>query len=244
MKPPHFSRNQIRINNSHLFSIPIADPYGNEPQRKRFCFCLRARRKPVQFHPDRRLKLHIPDLDLPNNQISTSKYNFLTFVPVNLLEQFSKPANFYFLIIGGLQIIPAITNTDSQPTIYLPLFVIILISMVKDLFEDLKRHRADSEENRKQVLRLTDRCFENAAWQSLSCGDIIKVNQGEYFPADLLLLQTSEPKGMCFIETKNLDGETNLKHKVAHKEIANEFIELVSIEDHVRGIDWFYGNNG
>ena len=195
-------------------------------------------------HPNRRLMLNIPDEDLPNNEISTSKYNFLTFVPINLFEQFSKPANFYFLIIGGLQTISAITNTDRQPTIYLPLFVIVLISMIKDLFEDLKRHNADHEENNKKVLKLTEKCFENVTWESLRCGDIVKVNEGEYFPADMLILQTSEPKGACYIETKNLDGETNLKHKFAHKDISKEFTELLRIEDHVRGIffwEWGWG---
>ena len=43
--------------------------------------------------------------------------------------------------------IEAITNTNGTPTIYLPLFVIVAISMVKDLFEDMKRHRSDREEN-------------------------------------------------------------------------------------------------
>lgn len=38
------------------------------------------------------------------------------------------------------------------------------------------------------------------------------------FCADMIVLATSEPKGICYIETKNLDGETNLKHKVAHKD--------------------------
>lgn len=44
-------------------------------------------------------------------------------------------------------------------------------------------------------------------------GDLLKLSKNEYAPADMLILNTSEKKGVCFIETKNLDGETNLKHK-------------------------------
>lgn len=43
----------------------------------------------------------------------------------------------------------------------------------------------------------------------------------EYFPADLILLNSSAKKGICYVETKNLDGETNLKHKNSHKDIIN-----------------------
>jgi len=45
----------------------------------------------------------------------------------------------------------------------------------------------------------------------------VKVNCDEFFPADMVLCQSSETKGLCYVETKNLDGETNLKHKVADK---------------------------
>ena len=47
----------------------------------------------------------------------------------------------------------------------------------------------------------------------------MKVFENEYFPCDLLVLNSSLPKGICYVETKNLDGETNMKHKQADKEI-------------------------
>ena len=37
----------------------------------------------------------------------------------------------------------------------------------------------------------------------------------------MILCKSSENKGVCYIETKNLDGETNLKHKVAEKYMNN-----------------------
>ena len=39
----------------------------------------------------------------------------------------------------------------------------------------------------------------------------------QYFPSDLVLLSSSASKGAAYIETKNLDGETNMKHKLCHK---------------------------
>jgi P-type E1-E2 ATPase len=68
-------------------------------------------------------------------------------------------------------------------------------------------------------------------WKDLRVGDVIKVEKLEYFPADVLLVGSSEPKGICYIETKNLDGETNMKQKNAYK-VTQDFFDIPS---HVSG---------
>ena len=45
------------------------------------------------------------------------------------------------------------------------------------------------------------------------------VKQDEAFPADLILVKSSLPRGICYVETKNLDGETNMKQKIASEHI-------------------------
>ena len=84
------------------------------------------------------------------NTIITSKYTALNFVPLNLFNQFKKAANVYFLLIGFMQTIPSITISNGQPVMALPLTLVVIASMLKDAFEDHKRHKSDKGENMKE----------------------------------------------------------------------------------------------
>lgn len=155
-----------------------------------------------------------------DNHVSTAKYNVATFIPKFLYEQFSKYANLFFLFTAGLQQIPNISPTNRYTTIG-PLIVVLLVSAGKELVEDWKRKTQDKELNRSKTKVLVGTTFEETRWINVRVGDIIRVESEEPFPADIALIASSEPEGLCYIETANLDGETNLKIKQAIPETAS-----------------------
>lgn len=106
--------------------------------------------------------------------------------------------------------VPRISITAGQPTILLPLGFVILVTMIKDIIEDVKRHMSDNRENNSMVLALkqpeqlrhntnheSDPAeFQKIRWRHLRVGQIVKVLRNEYFPADILLLNSNDPQGI------------------------------------------------
>jgi magnesium-transporting ATPase (P-type) len=159
-----------------------------------------------------------------DNTVKTVKYEWYSFVPLFLLEEFNprvKVANVYFLVIACLQCISDISNTNGLPTFLLPLSVVVAINAVFAALEDMNRHKADNEANSENVnvLNRQTKEFESMRSQDIIVGDIIRINNREVIPADCVILavhEKSEPaQGICYVETKQLDGETNLKTRFA-----------------------------
>ncbi|KAG1664091.1 hypothetical protein FOA52_013275 [Chlamydomonas sp. UWO 241] len=154
--------------------------------------------------------------EFADNEIKTAKYNVITFVPVNLFEQFARVANLYFLIIAVLQLIPGLTTTSWFTTV-VPLAFVLIFNALKEINDDVRRHRSDREVNNRTVAVLREGGREvPTSWRDVVVGDLVKVTEGQEVPADLLLLSCSDPSGVCYAETANLDGETNLKTKFCY----------------------------
>lgn len=265
------------------------------------------------------------------NKVRTSKYTLLTFLPKNLLEQFHRIANIYFLALVIFQLFP-VFGAASASTAALPLLFILAVTAIKDGVEDYRRAQLDEEVNTSAVTKLGqwrnvnirsdprpwyqrllrinppgkvsrgvqklrekeagqgmqvilnkdssgDRIslstadlnesmpslppiaglggrqlediqsidshtyppglpradeaggwgrqnpslarttgtaqWERTLWKKLEVGDIVLLRENEQVPADIVVLSTSDPNGVCYVETKNLDGETNLKVRKA-----------------------------
>uniref|UniRef100_A0A8C4W501 Phospholipid-transporting ATPase n=1 Tax=Gopherus evgoodei TaxID=1825980 RepID=A0A8C4W501_9SAUR len=145
-----------------------------------------------------------------NNHVSTAKYNIITFLPRFLYSQFRRAANAFFLFIALLQQIPDVSPTGRYTTL-VPLLFILAVAAVKEIIEDLKRHKADNAVNKKQTQG------RNHLKKSLNCARFYMLINYYICYCDILkdncfiFSKISEPQAMCYIETSNLDGETNLK---------------------------------
>lgn len=164
------------------------------------------------------------------NSIRSSRYSFWSFFPRQLWAQFTKLANFYFLVVAILQMIPGLSTTGTYTTI-VPLLIFVGISMGKEGFDDWRRYRLDKEENNRfvSVLRPGNgvtgtasdsvsisshlQGWDSVKWRDINVGDVIKIERDQPIPADVVLLHASGPNGIAYIETMALDGETNLKNK-------------------------------
>ncbi|KAK8465883.1 hypothetical protein PHAVU_009G201600 [Phaseolus vulgaris] len=123
--------------------------------------------------------------------------------------------------------------------------------MGKEAVEDWRRKKQDIHmNNRKVKMHHGDGVFDYSKWKDLKVGDIVKVEKDEFFPADLILLSSSYDDAICYVETMNLDGETNLKLKQALEETSKlqedssyqNFKVIIKCEDPNANLYSFVGN--
>lgn len=94
--------------------------------------------------------------------------------------------------------------------------------MVKDAYEDYVRYKRDEEENTRQTNVLGSANYGEKPWRAVAVGSLVRIYRDQPFPADVILAESSNPKGSCYIETKSLDGETNLKLRHTQKDVLED----------------------
>ncbi|CAO1621076.1 unnamed protein product [Sympodiomycopsis kandeliae] len=105
-------------------------------------------------------KKPLPMVTYATNQVLTAKYTLYNFVFKNLLEQFRRVANIFFLILVILQFFPKFA-TINPVLAMLPLLAVLAITAAKDGYEDVKRHQSDRHLNRQLVRVMTSSNWSN-----------------------------------------------------------------------------------
>ena len=91
--------------------------------------------------------------------------------------------------------------------------MVLGIGLIMDLIEELKRYKNDLETNKTLSKVYKNKIFMKIKWSEIKIGNLIKIKKEEIIPADLLVLCTSNKDGAFYLQTANLDGESNLKQK-------------------------------
>lgn len=192
----------------------------------RFSFLSKFFRKCKSSQPEKQIRIVVPnhtinknvsDRQHPNhaylaNKIRTTRYTILSFIPKNIFEQFHRFANLYFL---GVVVLNWLIEAFGREISMVPLGFVLGVTAVKDAFEDWRRYKSDKRVN-SSTCRIYNRVagrYVKTLWKNVHVGDIIHLSCNEIIPADILLLRSSDPQGLCYIETANIDGESNLKQR-------------------------------
>ncbi|XP_053667670.1 phospholipid-transporting ATPase IF [Anopheles marshallii] len=149
------------------------------------------------------------------NRIKSTKYTLLTFLPLNLFEQFRRIANLYFLFMTVISIV--IDSPVSPMTSLVPLVFVIAVTAAKQGYESFLRYRADNMVNFSPVTVIRSGETIDIRCQDIRRGDLVLMSRDCDIPCDIVLLQSSDEYGRCYVTTANLDGETNLKTMAAPK---------------------------
>ena len=164
------------------------------------------------------------ELLYPNNKISTTKYNCITFLPKALLYQFARLANVYFVATAIIQCIPIISPLGAS-TAVAPIVFVFTVSLIREAIEDYQRGKLDKEQNSGLINTFRDNKWIEVKSGELLLGEIIQVKKDGIFPADLLLIDSNLHDGICYIETGSLDGEKTLKIKYSPNFTKGKFVK-------------------
>ena len=158
-----------------------------------------------------------------SNKEENHKYSILFFIPVVLFNQFKQFGNFFYLLLSVSQFFPDL-KVGFLFTYLSPLGIVIGFSMLKELYDDIKRRIQDKKTNSTLVttLKLSDEIQKNLIKidkkaAELNIGDIIELKKNSRVPADIIVLKTynDSEENQAFIRTDQLDGETDWKLRKA-----------------------------
>ncbi|XP_062093776.1 uncharacterized protein LOC133799798 [Humulus lupulus] len=159
--------------------------------------------------------LHGPQLNILcgcNNGWKCSIVGFIfnNALVENTMAKLNRFMNQYFLLIACLQLWSLITPVNPAST-WGPLIFIFEVSATKEAWHDYHRFLSDKKANEKEVWVVRQGIKKHVQAQDIHVGNIVWLRENDEVPCDLVLIGTSDPQGMCYVETSALDGETDLK---------------------------------
>ena len=189
-----------------------------------------------------------------SNRVVNTKYNFLSFTPLVILNQFRFFGNQFYLVMTLSQFIPVL-KVGFLFSYLAPLLIVIFMTLLKELFDEMKRYNQDKLTNNEEFTKLIyDKEFNSlkkikVISQDIKIGDVLILKQNQRAPGDLIILNNKIGNNL-YIRTEQLDGETDWKNrkvpiKLQGKKILSLFKDyeiLIEYEPPNKRIYEFKGN--
>lgn len=125
--------------------------------------------------------------------------------------------NIYFLLIACLQLISVLAPVNPVTT-WVPLGLIFALSALKEAVDDYNRYKNDRLANLRKFWILSPEAggkVQTTA-EKIRVGDLLYLRENDEVPCDLVILKTADAETHCaYVQTTNLDGETDLKTRNA-----------------------------
>ncbi|CAG9312635.1 unnamed protein product [Blepharisma stoltei] len=163
----------------------------------------------------------------PSNEIRSSRYNFWTFLPLNLFDQFMRPSNIWFLYVSLLEILVLSDGSVYSYSTIIPLVILLLFTGVKDALCNYQKNDCDKKINNEMFLVWNGISFMQKKAKEIFVGEVVLLQNKEKAPADLVLLCSGSPNFSCYLDTSGIIGEKDLKIKKSIREVQN----LINIAD-------------
>jgi phospholipid-translocating P-type ATPase (flippase) len=144
------------------------------------------------------------------NLLKLSRYTWFTIIPKNLFEQFQRTSNIWFLVVSILQLIPSqLDLVDGWITIF-PLGALLILTLLKDLYIDKQLEKQDNIINNTEYLCWNGSAFNPKKCKDILVGDIVLLMETQLVPADILLLDNTNPDKIVYANVTRITGSTIL----------------------------------
>ena len=174
------------------------------------------RKKRAIFLNDERSNI----ISFSNKEINT-KYNFFSFIPLVLLNQFRFFGNQFYLLMTLSQFINVL-KVGFLFSYLAPLLIVLTTTLIKEFFDEMKRYSQDkitNNENFTKIILKGNKIINvNVKAKDISVGDKILLKSNQRAPADLVILTQYSSRDFnktIYIRTDQLDGETDWKLRKA-----------------------------
>ena len=165
-----------------------------------------------------------------SNQVLTAYRSILLFIPVCLVRQYVKPLSLYFLVVMALTFIKAISADDPLPN-FMATMTVLSLAVVREVLQERAAQREDKRLN-SQVAQVNRKgVWTSTKWADVIVGDVVLITGNSPAPADVVIVASSAAGNSAYIQTTNLDGESNFKPRFGIDK-AIETLDQMTSETH------------